>query len=925
MAETTKTKVLNIQTGTAQKNVKTLRQQIKELKDELGRLTEGTQEYDNAARQMGDLLQRQTEITEATKNTSKDFGATISNLTGVAAGVVGAINSINAVMVMMGADSEGAQEALKNIQLMMAVIQGMGAMDNAVKALKRMSNAFKSVGDNVTGIKSLNNAEEQLQSELVKTTAFERVETSTVDANTVAKNKNKTATNTMTASEVAATTATVGLTGGLKKLALQLKAVVLANPFLTLLAAATAVIGVLMTLRQKTDDLTDANNRNKQSVDELVASYYDLSSAKDNLDNQMAWDMDSRTQQQVDAILGKYLKFSQQTTYAGVTSKKVWEDFYKEIMRSGTAAEKKLIELANAQRNYQESTYAINRATTQEELNTAMEASNKLAERRNALYKQYLQAQNKGLRNSATAVKSLKDIINDMRTLYRQVIDEIYNVDELDNMWNGEYNRFELFIKKVNGMIKAYNLADVLSDQFKEAFENWSLFNLTQYDITMDTVFSEQSTKDLKKRLEEAESLLEKYVNGTLKATEAEEQRQREVVQNLKDEVAVRKELLKLLYDELKYTDDRLDKLNELSINQRELQNYVQSIKLYTEDILQNNAYAEINKSIRDLDNELSIVGNRLGDLRQKKEKLESVPLNKQKYEDLLDVNEQIYEFEQKQTQLQIEREEMRHTERMMDLEIEYARNKQLAAEQADDLQSFLINWGGITSDYNTQSKLLGFDLEAINNQITTVEGYYDQLMHNLEKNSEEWKNLEMEKNGVLEQLAIEREQKELEIIREGNKKKLDAAKTYINLYQSLSSQVSSLLSTEMEQYDENSSKYKKLKYAQGITDTLSGTLSAFMSGIESGVPAPWNLGVALAMAGITFATGLAQLKNIKNGTLSNSATASPVNIGDYDTLSYQQNSDILSAIQDQKVYVLESEISSTQNRVRVMENQSIF
>ena len=97
------------------------------------------------------------------------------------------------------------------------------------------------------------------------------------------------------------------------------------------------------------------------------------------------------------------------------------------------------------------------------------------------------------------------------------------------------------------------------------------------------------------------------------------------------------------------------------------------------------------------------------------------------------------------------------------------------------------------------------------------------------------------------------------------------------------------------------------------------------MSGVESGLIPPFNIILGGVLSAITFAAGLAQLQNIKKGTLTNAATASPVNIGDYDTLSYQQNSDILSAIQDQKVYVTESDITTTQNRVRVIENQSVF
>ena len=128
-----------------------------------------------------------------------------------------------------------------------------------------------------------------------------------------------------------------------------------------------------------------------------------------------------------------------------------------------------------------------------------------------------------------------------------------------------------------------------------------------------------------------------------------------------------------------------------------------------------------------------------------------------------------------------------------------------------------------------------------------------------------------------------------------------------------------------MERYDENSKEYKNLKYAQGVMNTAEGVLAAFMSGIDSGIPAPWNLALAAAMSGIALTAGIMQLNNIKNEKLGGSMPNS-VNIGtEYDTLSYQTNVDTLSAIQDQRVYVVESDITDTQNRVEVAESGATF
>jgi hypothetical protein len=129
-----------------------------------------------------------------------------------------------------------------------------------------------------------------------------------------------------------------------------------------------------------------------------------------------------------------------------------------------------------------------------------------------------------------------------------------------------------------------------------------------------------------------------------------------------------------------------------------------------------------------------------------------------------------------------------------------------------------------------------------------------------------------------------------------------------------------------MDMYDSNTEEYKKLKYRQGIISTAEGVLGAFMSGVESGVPAPWNLLVAAAMAATTLTAGIMQLNNIKNekvgGTMPKTVDLSS---REYDTLAYAQGADTLSAIQDQRCYVLESDITSTQNRVEVRESQAAF
>ena len=157
--------------------------------------------------------------------------------------------------------------------------------------------------------------------------------------------------------------------------------------------------------------------------------------------------------------------------------------------------------------------------------------------------------------------------------------------------------------------------------------------------------------------------------------------------------------------------------------------------------------------------------------------------------------------------------------------------------------------------------------------------------------------------------------------------KTVSAVNTYLNVFQSVTNSITSLLNEQMSKYDENSEQYKDLQVANGWITTLSGTLSAFMSGVSSGVPAPYNLILAAAMAATTFAAGATQISNIESGNHSNALTSSASNFGNetYETIAYQQQSELLGEVKETKVVVLENDISKTQKKVSVRESNATF
>ena len=154
MAQTEKKRIVNIDTGNSVKNVKSLKQQIKELKDAMGQLEMGTKEWYDTAKQLADLNQKQIEINEAMKYSNKDLGQTLSNLRNIGTGVLGAFNGLSATLQIFGIAGGDADEAMKKIQLTMAVIQGMSAVDTAIKSLDGLRNAFKGLGTQQNQMKS---------------------------------------------------------------------------------------------------------------------------------------------------------------------------------------------------------------------------------------------------------------------------------------------------------------------------------------------------------------------------------------------------------------------------------------------------------------------------------------------------------------------------------------------------------------------------------------------------------------------------------------------------------------------------------------------------------------------------------------------------------------------------------------------------
>ena len=133
---------------------KSPRQRIKEMRDELAQLEEGTDAYNQKLRELAQLTGDQTRLNEQLRYSSADLGDVIGNVAGVAQGVIGGLGAIQGVMALFGEDDHYA-ETIKNLTAIMAIVQGLGALEGLRDKIKGLSDAwkgFKKSAEGTTGV-----------------------------------------------------------------------------------------------------------------------------------------------------------------------------------------------------------------------------------------------------------------------------------------------------------------------------------------------------------------------------------------------------------------------------------------------------------------------------------------------------------------------------------------------------------------------------------------------------------------------------------------------------------------------------------------------------------------------------------------------------------------------------------------------------
>ena len=145
---------LNKENNAATTSVKQLRQELKAQKDAMLSAEEGTKEYNDALQKAAGIQHTLKEQMEEVNASAMDFGQIAGNVVKATGGIVAGFQAAKATMNLFGIENEAVLESLEKMQNLMAITQAIPALDDGVKAFKRLGLAIKSAAASMNGLKA---------------------------------------------------------------------------------------------------------------------------------------------------------------------------------------------------------------------------------------------------------------------------------------------------------------------------------------------------------------------------------------------------------------------------------------------------------------------------------------------------------------------------------------------------------------------------------------------------------------------------------------------------------------------------------------------------------------------------------------------------------------------------------------------------
>lgn len=163
-------RTIRIETQRSENSINSLNKEIKDLKKALGDLTIGTEEYIRVQTELADKQSRLKEINSSLKAEARTTVRRLETMQRSASGLASAYSALNAAMALSGKAGANFEKTLTKIQSGIAIAQGLGGLKDFIQEIPNLIDDFKNLGNVVASFfGKFNKSLDPLDSRLSKT------------------------------------------------------------------------------------------------------------------------------------------------------------------------------------------------------------------------------------------------------------------------------------------------------------------------------------------------------------------------------------------------------------------------------------------------------------------------------------------------------------------------------------------------------------------------------------------------------------------------------------------------------------------------------------------------------------------------------------------------------------------------------------
>ncbi len=140
-------RTIRIETQRSENSINSLNKEIKDLKKALGDLTIGTEEYIRVQTELADKQSRLKEINSSLKAEARTTVRRFETMQRSASGLASAYSALSAAMALSGKAGENFEKTLTKIQSGIAIAQGLGGLKDFIQEIPNLIDDFKNLGN----------------------------------------------------------------------------------------------------------------------------------------------------------------------------------------------------------------------------------------------------------------------------------------------------------------------------------------------------------------------------------------------------------------------------------------------------------------------------------------------------------------------------------------------------------------------------------------------------------------------------------------------------------------------------------------------------------------------------------------------------------------------------------------------------------